>query len=293
MAEDNKGNLYAGVYAHTVRPNADIWKSTDGGNTWSVVVDMIDYAPTAMHIHCVYFCPWQKALYCLVGEINTVWKSIDGGATWVNLNIVLTVKGTMITSTPYCRIIGSDGAYACEIDITTDDVTHKTVYSGAASTVFAFRTSDITGFIYAFCKIDSSVNVLSYYPPIGALSDENILTDWINTNPNNLSLWQDYNAKMTLDNPLDAIRPQHVRILISKDGGFTWEEAYKEFTGSAKPYGFWTTGQFLNGELLTGRVIDVLGSMNYSNPIVISEGRKKYGAGGIDLSDDIFNVINI
>ena len=292
MGEDEDGRLYTGVYAHTVRQNADIWKSIDGGNTWFVVFDFLTLKSNAMHVHCLYFCPWQKALYAIIGEINTIWKSTDHGITWEDLNIVLTEKGTMIYSTPFARIIGSDGPYNLEIDITTDDINHETVFKGSASTCFAFRTSDITGFIYAFCKIDSSVTSASYYPPIGAIDDDAILQAWKDTNPNHLAEWEAYHASVSDEYPQDDIRPQNIQILVSKDGGYTWEMAYRYFTGSAGPYGFWTTGQFRNGEILTGRNINNGVSRNFVEPLVFSEGKQKYTVNGINLDGDVFIKTN-
>ena len=288
MCEDDTGNLYAGAYAHTTHANPAIYKSTDGGLTWNYLFNFNSAGLTSngRHIHSIVYSKWQKALYCIVGEVNTIFKSVDGGESWVNLNVVLNVKGTVMLPTPSGIIIGSDGAYNLFIDVLkNDDTTHYNVFTGWANTVFALRLSDLTGFFYAFTKIDSAVNNVNYYPPISALTDPSAITTWQNSVPAaTFDAWSNYRNSVLSEYPDDAIRPQHYAILVSRNGGNTWEVLRRWKCPSNGAYGFITTGQFLNGECITG----LYNELGFVNPIIISEGKHKYISGGCDLDGEIF-----
>ena len=288
MCEDADGNLYAGVYAHTIRANPAIYKSTDGGLTWTYVFNFNTAGLTTngKHIHTIIFSKWQNALYCIVGEVNTVFKSTDGGTTWTDLHVTLTVKGSSMLATEYGIFIGSDGAYNCDIDILyPDDTTHKKVYQGWANTVFAIRQSDVTGILYAFTKIDSSVNSLAYYPPVAALTDPDEITAWLaSEDATHKADWQAYYDSVIDIYPDDAIRPQHYSIIASRDGGMTWSPVKAFSCASTAANGCWTTGFFINGECLTGR----MENGTSIKPVIISEGKHKYVSGGCDLSGEIF-----
>lgn len=304
MCEDGSGNLYAGVYAHTIRENPSIYKSTNGGVSWTRLINfnVSRYTSGGKHIHTVVYSKWKNALYCIVGEINTIFKSNDGGSTWENLNIELRAKGSALLPVQGGLLVGSDGAYNCEIDfVFNDDKTHETVFSGWANTVFGIRCSDVTGFIYAFTKIDSSVSSDQYYPPYGVLYGTKTVEAWKNgdytsgTAPTHLQEWENYNASVSIQYPNDAIRPQHFSILVSRDGGLHWEVLKAIPCDSRTAYGIWTIGQFKNGECLcgvyTGNYIN--GSFEtfvtgVSNPIVISEGKHKYTGTGCELDGEIF-----
>ena len=293
MCEDSKGNLYAGVYAHTIRANPAVYRSVDGGNTWTYLFNFktSGLTPNGMHIHTIIYDEWKDALYCIVGEVNTIFKSTDGAETWTDLHVELNVKGSAMCATPYGILIGSDGAYNCEIDfLLNDDKTHNTVFSGWANTVFAIRRSDITGFVYAFTKVDSSVNTASYYPPQEAVTDASVLDTWLNGSGHDVVSWRKYYNSVINKYPEDAIRPQHCAILISRDGGIHWdvlikyELTIKASNNTTQIDGFWTTGFFKNGECLTGR----MEAFTFMNPIIISEGKHKYVSGGCDLNGEIF-----
>lgn len=301
MCEDASGNLYAGVYAHTIRANPAIYKSTDGGDTWAYLINFntMRYTTGGRHIHAIIYSRWKDALYCIVGEINTIFKSTDGGTTWINLYVTLRTKGSSMLATSNGIIIGSDGAYNCEIDLLyNDDETHETVFSGWANTVFGIKQSDITGFVYAFTKIDSSVSNDNYMPPYGVLYGTKTLEAWkagdytSGNIPTYLTEWEEYNASVESKYPNDAIRPQHFSILISRDGGLHWEVLKAIPCDSRAAYGIWTIGEFKNGECLcgvyTGNHINGSFVTGVTNPIVISEGKHKYVSTGCDLSGEIF-----
>lgn len=301
MCEDSDGNLYAGVYAHTTHANPAIYKSTDGGNTWAYLINFNDarYTLGGRHVHTVVFSEWKNALYCIIGEINTIFKSTDGGKNWKNLNVTLRTKGSALLATRNGLLIGSDGAYNCEIDLLyNDDTTHETVFSGWANTVFAIRRSDLTGFVYAFTKIDSSVTSEQYMPPYGVFHGTKSLEAWkagdytSGVAPAHLAEWEAYNASVANKYPDDALRPQHFAILISRDGGLRWEVLKAIPCDSRAAYGIWTIGQFRNGECLcgvyTGKYVGSTFVTGVTNPMVISEGKHKYVSGGCDLDGEIF-----
>lgn len=301
MCEDENGYLYAGVYAHGTRVNPAIYKSTDGGNYWMYQHNFIkdgdlDAEDNARHIHCVVYSQYQNALYCIVGEVNSVLKSENGGSVWRNLNVKLNVKGTAMLPTQKGIIIGSDGVYNMDIDyLLNDDTTHINVFNAWANTVFALRVSDITGWIYAFTKIDVSISDASIWPPISASSAENetdmwnIINNWkqgVTTTAYNA--WLAYYRSICKTYPEDCVRPQHYGIIVSKDNGATWTICKTWKVTPEKNYGIWCVGQFKNGEILCNRFDE--NGMN--TPIILSEGRHKYVTDGCDFSGDIFIKTN-
>ena len=289
MCQDDEGYLYAGVYCHTKRWSPRIYRSSDGGNTWVDYYDFLDIIPQGHHVHSIIYNQYNRALYCIVGEKNTVLKSKDHGTTWVNLNVKCELaKGSSMIAVDDGILIGSDGAYDCQISkLYSDDKTIRTVANFWANTVFAIRKSDLTGWLYAFTKIDSSVNSLSYMPPISALDDKASLEEWIASTPRYLVEWQRYNKKMEKVFPEDAIRPQHCGIFVSKDKGETWDILHREYVGSYGASGYWTTGYFRNGECLTG-FFKRTNKWEVMNPHVISEGKHNITDDGVKLESDNF-----
>ena len=297
MCEDEDGYLYAGVYAHGDRVNPAVYKSTDGGNYWTYLHNFIKNGDlsnddNARHIHCIVYSRYKHALYCIVGEVNTILKSENGGSVWRNLNVKLNVKGTAMLPTQKGIIIGSDGTYNMDIDyLLSDDVTHVNVFDAWANTVFALRVSDVTGWIYAFTKIDVSISDDSIWPPISACSAESEADMWsiINTWKNQVSTnaynaWIGYYRSVCKTYPEDCVRPQHYGIIVSKDNGATWTVCRTWKVSPEKNYGIWCVGQFKNGEILCNRYDE----NGINTPIILSEGKHKYVNGGCDFSGDIF-----
>ena len=272
FCEDDKHNLYAGVYAHTIRPNPSIYKSCDGGDTWNKIFNFRDtgLCPTGKHIHSIVFSESDKALYALVGEVNTLYRSIDGGYSWVDLQVHCeNAKGCSMLPVEDGIIIGSDDAYECLMSkyyFKTGKIKTKGVT--IAGTIFSLRKSDKTDWIYAFDKIDSSVVVNNYYPPIEALFDKSILKAWFASKPLYRYRWLSYFFKMRNKYFDDCVRPQHCFLLRSKDAGESWELVFKLKTTSKGPNGFWTTGYFRNGERVTGFVGT---SLRFEAPFRIKE----------------------
>ena len=84
MDEDEQGNLYAGNYIKDPEHIATLYKSTDGGDTWSIVFSDAGNH----HIHSVRWADDQKRLYIAYGDGPTRGQaySDDRGATWNVIN---------------------------------------------------------------------------------------------------------------------------------------------------------------------------------------------------------------
>ena len=232
--EDKNGYFYAGVYDQATK-KPQIFKSINGGETWDLLVDFNTYLGITRlsHVHALHYDKWNDSIYVSLGEGDYNYKSIDCGETWIKVCDGMG-KMTAIVATPYYRIFGTDvgGAsdlLSLEVYITSDDILYQKVLSTWSQNLFGFRLSDVTGWIYGYTLIDSSVNVTSYFPPIDAITDPVALQTWKDTNPLYLSEWESYNLKYENEYPDDCIRPQHASIICSKDGGLTWEVLYKYF----------------------------------------------------------------
>lgn len=272
FCEDNDGALYAGVYAHTKRKNPAIYKSTDNGDKWVKIFDFNEKKVTVngKHIHSIIFSKTDNALYALVGEINNLYKSTDGGYTWVGLNVkVELAKGCAMHAVDDGIIIGSDSAYDCIMSKyylkTNRTTTTSRIFGG---TIFAIRQSEKTNWLYAFGKVDSSVTLPNYYPPLNAEYDKRQLRQWKKKYPLAYINWYFYHKRMISKYPEDAFHPQHCAILFSRDKGESWSIIKIVKTSPLGPNGFWTTGLFHNGKCLTGFVD---GTIRYSNPYIIEE----------------------
>lgn len=251
MCEDSDGVLYAGVYSHTIHKRPIIYRSLDNGKTWSSIYNFVNLDQQARHIHCIHYDKYQHCLYCLVGEINTLYQSFDKGETWIDLHLetkgLFYQKCTMITSTPYSRILGSDDKYNAEIYITYDDRNFRVAYQGWAGTIFGFRWSDYTNNLYAFTKIDISVENERIMPPIECHQNMFRVMKWMLKGLAAKKDWFAYYLSCIKRYPFDAFRPQSAAILLSTDLGETWHILAREIVGSESNYGFWTAGCFNNG----------------------------------------------
>ena len=286
MCEDIHGYLYAGVYCHSVRYAPRIYRSTDGGETWVDYYNFLNILANGHHVHCITYNQYNDALYCIIGEVNTILKSTDQGTTWTNLQVVCEDdKGTMLFAVPDGIIVGSDSAWCLIMSkLYADDKTIKTNSRVWANTCFAIRQSDVTGWLYAFSKIDTSVNNTAYFPPIDAISDPSALQTWQNSSPTYLAKWTQYHNRVEGWYPDDAIRPQHFGILRSKDNGETWEVVYREFVSSSSSNGIYCVSDFRNGECLCGRII----GGEVVQPMILSDGKHNFNVSGIDKDSELF-----
>jgi hypothetical protein len=282
MTEDKRGYIYAGVYVISAN-NPSIYRSKDGGLTWSVICDMNSYLPDGIHIHVIQYNPYDDALYCIVGEVNTILRSKDYGKSWQDMNVQLEhMKGTSMLCVPDGLIIGSDYAYWGMMYKVYADGSYRTTAKWWANAVFAIRQSDVTGWIYAFGVVDAAVKDTGYYPPADALTDASVLQEWLDSGPNHKGDWRAYHDSMVGLYNDDAIRPQHSAIMVSKDNGETWEVLYRiEGNSTGMP------SVFKNGECAIPYFKD---SKPYT--IVISEGTHKYSGDGVYADGLIFAKIS-
>lgn len=288
MCRDRSGYLYCGEYS-IVNNVPVIYRSSDNGANWASVINFntVGLTSNGRHIHSVIYNKYNDKLYAIVGEVNTIFRSGDHGANWADLDVQFYDKGSSMFATPHGILVGSDSAYWCDLDLLLpDDSSHKKVSRIWADTVFGIRQSDQTGFLYAFCKIDSSVKSSSYMPQIDLTDDAEVAAYLAShtTGP-----WRNYYDSMKDYYPDDAMRPTHFAILISRDEGKTWEVLYAGETGAINADGIWTIGYFRNGECLCGHIRSTSSSSrDFVNPVIISEGRHKYTNGKISVEGDIF-----
>ena len=309
MCEDSDGNLYAGVYAHSYRRNPAVYVSSNSGASWRYrynfangVLSLDKYSAQARHVHCINYNDYDKCLYAAVGEINTIVKSSDWGATWQDLGVICYYgQPTYVLGVKDGVVIGSDGHYSCGVSkLYSNMKTVKLCGRTAPGFIFNIRRSDITGWLYAFTRIDNILQDPEKCPPIEAKTDPAALQDWKDNvaAPGWLGLWTLYNQWATKYYPEDAIRPEHAVVLVSRDNGDTWEVMHyqKVSNNNASICGFITVGYFRDGECLAAVLEsepDTEIGMVFARPIVVSEGKKKYAPnGGYDLAGEIFIVTN-
>ena len=306
MCEDIHGYLYAGVYAHSKRANPGVYRSTDGGVTWTYIANLINDGAVpangqfgrAMHIHCIVSNHYNDALYLIVGEVNTIFRSTDFGETWVDLEARSEYyKGTTLIPVKDGVLVGSDGAYEGVVSkMYADDKTIRSVGKMWHGEFFGMRRSDLTGWIYAFTKIEPTVLNTAMFPPVSANTDPDVLSAWeadmIENRRGAYKDWQRYNSYVSSHYTHDSIHPVSCAILVSKDEGDTWEVIWRKEVGTGGGNGFYCIGYFKNGECLAGLVTGD-GTPTFTNPIVISEGKKKRNSSGeYDLAGEIFIKTN-
>lgn len=293
MTEDESGNLYAGEYS-IANANPKVYKSSNGGTTWSLIYNFTDILPDGRHIHWIEYSPWHKALYCIVGEVNTVLKSVDGGATWTNLNVALSNgKGCGAITTPNGIIIGSDSDSVLTFHrLENDDQTARLIGKFWANMCFSIRRNNLTGDLYAFGDIDVSAREAVNYPPLSVLSLSDPMmgveqwhSDLVSQYGSTLgdayyNKWLKYYNATKDKYPDDAIVPHHYGVFISRDGGLTFDVLKKFETSEAG--GINNAGLFFNGECMCG----VNGGVDA--PVIISTGRQKYVSGGCDFDGQVF-----
>lgn len=83
MEEDDQGNLYAGDYIKQEGYVATLYKSADGGATWTIVFR----DPNNHHIHTVRWDNQYKRLYIAYGDRQSRGQAFsdDRGQTWVTI----------------------------------------------------------------------------------------------------------------------------------------------------------------------------------------------------------------
>lgn len=309
MCEDENGYLYAGVYSHSVRANPAVYRSVDGGSFWFYQHNFImngtlpesRYGNNAVrHVHCINFNEYDHCLYAAVGEVNTIVKSENHGTTWQDLKVACYYgQPTYVLGAPDGLVIGSDGHYSCGVSkLMTDGKTMKLCGRTAPGFIFNIRRSDITGWLYAWTRIDNIVAHDTQCPPPEAVDDEAVYNSWVANAPAaTLRFWNPYHEWALKYYPEDARRPQNAVIMVSKDEGDTWEviNKVKVSQNYASICGYITVGYFREGECLAGLlkpIDDTESGKAFVQPVIISEGKKKHTANGYDLSGEIFIKTN-
>ena len=310
MCEDEKGYLYAGVYSHSYRANPSIYRSSDGGITWFYQHNFITNGTLTeerygfnqvRHVHCINFNEYDHCLYACVGETNTLVKSSNHGVTWEDMEIPMMYgQPTYVLGVKDGLLIGSDGHYSMGVSkLLTDGKTLKQCGRTAPGFIFNIRRSDVTGWIYAFSRIDNFVAEPARCPTVDCINDAEALENW-KTNvadPYYLKLWTEYNQWASKYYPEDAIRPQNSVIMVSRDEGDTWEvfKTVKVSSNKASICGYITVGYFRDGECLVGLLKPIEGTESgkeFVEPLIISEGKKKRTSNGYDLDGEIFIKTN-
>lgn len=136
MDKDNNGVMYFGHYQ--VQFKARIYKSTDGGENWSV-----SYHNTGLqHIHHIHADPYSNKVYAGIDKAAdfygvSAFVTEDGGNTWTDLTRVINIRGKDYYPTYFGEnyrlgggesyLYGSGAAYRSE-----DDVHLECVVKGSA-----------------------------------------------------------------------------------------------------------------------------------------------------------------
>lgn len=310
MCEDEYGFVYAGVYSHSMRANPSVYRSISAfSNLFYYQHNFImngtlpesRYGFNAVrHVHCINFNPFDNCLYAAVGEVNTICKSSTHGGTWDDLKVACYYgQPTYILGVKDGLVIGSDGHYSCGVSkLMSDGKTMKLCGRTAPGFIFNIRRSDLTGWLYAWTRIDNIVQNIDRCPPQEAVDDIDVYNEWIANAPAaTLRFWNPYHEWALKYYPEDARRPQNAVIMVSKDEGETWEvfNKVKVGTNRASICGYITVGYFREGECLAGllKPIDNTESEKaFVEPVVISEGKKKRTSDGYDLTGEIFIKLN-
>jgi photosystem II stability/assembly factor-like uncharacterized protein len=78
MASNLIGYMCGYIHSGGVLTNS-VWKTTDGGNNWSVLKSNFTYIP-----YCVFAVDTSTIYLLESNAAGCIWKSTDGGSTWVN-----------------------------------------------------------------------------------------------------------------------------------------------------------------------------------------------------------------
>lgn len=158
---------------------------------------------------------------------------------------------------------------------------------------FGIKKSDITGNIYALSRLESALQ--NSYPPREAFGNPQALEDWkTSVSGNKVLTWQMYYDNIHKHYGHDEYMPIRYAILMSRDNGESWEIIHSADTGYTEGggCGIQCSGYFRNGELCCGVTNEVNGVKTFVNPVIISEGQKRYKSGKPDISGEIFAKMN-
>ncbi len=141
----NANTIYVG--------GVDVWKSTDGGSTWSINSHWYGGCGVpAVHADCHFlgYSPVNGKLYA--GNDGGIWSTNDGGTTWTDLTVGITIgqiyklgqaqqvkdhvingfqdNGTYTLTTGGWLATGGGDGMECAIDYQNDAYSYHTIYYG-------------------------------------------------------------------------------------------------------------------------------------------------------------------
>ena len=152
MAEDDSNHLFVGEYGGAFDDTcAYIWKSTDGGDNWSVV-----YSTDARHMHVTAYDPYNSRLYASHGDGSGrrgYLVSTDGGENWTKRGGSLCIDQPIsFVATPNWRVWGSDCATGNQIFRTWDYVYKGTVYPDLNRNTSIALTGDEDAYVWSMTR---------------------------------------------------------------------------------------------------------------------------------------------
>jgi photosystem II stability/assembly factor-like uncharacterized protein len=150
--EDANGKLFIGVYTRGKNKNAKIYRSTDGGASWTLVY----FDSKARHIHAITVDKANNNVYATVGDkfvpesnIAYILRSEDSGNRWDKILKHLP-QMVAVHAIPGARLFGTDDVGNGELYRSTDDKkTQKVLDTGAHSCGFWIRHDVASGRIFA------------------------------------------------------------------------------------------------------------------------------------------------
>ncbi len=149
FAGSSNATLYAGIADVNTHNLVGLYKTTDGGDTWTRLSSTPDYCtPACAYDNVIAVQPTNAdVIYAGGAYVNTLVRSLDGGATWA-----------LLQSGPTNGFLHSD--------------THALTFSSDGSTLYigndggAYVTTEITAPTPSYTSFNSSLGLTQFYPGI-------------------------------------------------------------------------------------------------------------------------------
>lgn len=209
FTEDNNNNLYVGEYSTGGQYNcAYIYKSSNFGDTWSIVYNSTLYNNTGKHIHFVASDPYTNIVYASIGDglgvggNKSIIRSLDQGLTWQTIMNEATEgefdsHPTAIAFTPTKRLFFTDTSSSNGVFETTDDINFNSNFllpSNLDLPIY-WAVKDLNEYIYfGTAEVDSSHNGSIYYTKDYGLNWIKLYEANVSmTTPSNVNLHNQFN----------------------------------------------------------------------------------------------------